>query len=36
MARLHALALGGSEVTKQTWIETVEINRRVAERNRVV
>lgn len=36
MTRLRALSLGQSEVTKQTWIETVELNRRIAERTRVV
>jgi len=36
MARLHALSQGNTEVTRQTWRETVEINRRIAERSRVV
>lgn len=36
MTRLRALSLGLSEVTKQTWIETVELNRRIAERLRVM
>lgn len=36
MARLHALSQGTDEVTAQTWKKTVEINRRIAERARVV
>ena len=36
MARLHALSQGNDEVTAQTWKETVEIDRRIAERARVI
>jgi hypothetical protein len=36
MARLQVLSKGSSEVTKQTWKDTVEMSRRIQERIRVV
>ena len=36
MTRLRALNYGQTELTTQTWKETIEINRRVAERARVI